>query len=113
MPHRAGEFPWSTLVENVTGSFLLGLTVVVLVELAPSSRYLRPFFGVGVLGGYTTFSTYVLDVQDLLTAGQSALAATYLGGTVLLGLLGVWAGITTGHLGARLVRRGPGRAGGR
>ena len=87
------SFPWATFVENVSGSFALGVLVVVLLERWPQSRYLRPFLGVGILGGFTTFSTYALDLRTLVAADRLALAATYLLGTLLAGLLAAWLGI--------------------
>jgi CrcB protein len=90
----ASSFPWVTFVENVSGSFALGVLVVVLLARWPPSRYLRPFLGVGVLGGFTTFSTYALDLRTLVAADRIALAVTYLAGTLLAALLAAWLGIT-------------------
>lgn len=89
LPHAAGEFPWSTLLTNVAGCFAIGVLMVVVVERLPSSRLVRPFFGTGLLGGFTTFSTYAVDTRALLAAGRPAAAATYLFGTLVLGLLAV------------------------
>jgi CrcB protein len=82
--------PWTTLAINVSGSLLLGVLMVVVTEVAPHRRLLRPFLGVGVLGGYTTFSAYVLDA---VRAGSPVLAFTYLALSVVGGLAGVWAGV--------------------
>jgi CrcB protein len=87
------SFPWATFVENVSGSFVLGALVVVLLARWPRSRYLRPFIGVGVLGGFTTFSTYALDLRTLVAADRLALAVSYLVGTLLAALLAAWLGI--------------------
>lgn len=91
----AGEtvFPWSTLAVNVVGGLALGALVVYVVECRPGSRYLRPFAGVGVLGGFTTFSTYMLDTRTLVADGHLPLAVLYLLGTLVAGLLAVWAGV--------------------
>lgn len=90
-PHRSDEFAWSTLVTNVSGCLLMGVLMVVVAEVYPHRRLLRPFLGVGVLGGYTTFSTYVVDV------GHNATAVTglaYFFVTVIGALVAVWAGAT-------------------
>jgi|tagenome__1003787_1003787.scaffolds.fasta_scaffold20859013_2 CrcB protein len=91
--HTAEQMPWSTWMENVTGAFALGLLMVLIVDVWPPSRYLRPFIGVGLLGGYTTFSTYMLDTRLLLAAGEVPMAFVYLFGTLLTGLLAVWIGM--------------------
>ena len=88
------SFPWATFVENVSGSFALGVLVVVLLERWPRSRYLRPFLGVGILGGFTTFSTYALDLRTLVADDCRGRAVTYLAGTLLAALLAAWLGIS-------------------
>lgn len=95
LPHRTGQVAWSTFAVNVTGGFLLGLLMVFVLDVWPPSRYLRPFFGVGVLGGFTTFSTYMLDTHALLAAGQVVAALTYVLGTLVVGLAAVWLGVFT------------------
>ncbi len=93
LPHSLGAFPWSTLVANVAGCLTIGVLMVIVVERLPSSRLVRPFFGTGVLGGFTTFSTYAVDTRALLAAGRPTLAAAYLLGTLVLGLLAVVVGL--------------------
>lgn len=93
VPHAPGQLPWSTFLENVGGALALGALTVLMIEVWPPSRLVRPFLGVGVLGGFTTFSTYMLDTQDLLRAGRPATAFGYLLATLLLGLLASWAGV--------------------
>jgi CrcB protein len=93
LPTRSGHLPWGTETVNVVGCLLLGVLMVLVIELFPASRYLRPFLGVGVLGGFTTFSTAMFDTRDLVAGGDVALAALYLFSSVLCGLLAVWAGI--------------------
>lgn len=88
-PHRPGRFAWATVAVNVSGCLLIGVLMVLVVEVWPPSRYVRPFLGVGVLGGYTTFSTYVLDARALLAAGRPLVAAGYLAGSPAAGLLAV------------------------
>lgn len=91
-PAVPGEWPLTTWAINVGGSFLLGALVVVLTELTSPHRLLRPFLGVGVLGGFTTFSTAMVDVQQLASGGHPVLALGYLIGTALGALLAVLAG---------------------
>lgn len=93
-PTPPGGFPWSTFVENVSGSLVLGALMVLLLDVWRPRRYARPFLAVGVLGGYTTFSAYAADTGALLRAGHSALALVYLFGTAAFALLGAWSGIT-------------------
>ena len=86
-----GGGPWATFTENVLGSFLLGALMVFV--LAHPSRYARPFFGVGVLGGFTTFSAYIWDANDLVSGGRTALAMVYLFGSGAAGLPACMAGM--------------------
>ena len=94
----AGDVPWATVVENVSGSLALGVLMVLVAEVWPSSRHLRPFAGVGLLGGWTTFSTYALDTRTLLAHDRPAAATLYVVGSLVLGLLAVLVGL-------RLTRR--------
>ena len=87
-PHEPGHFPWATLVTNVSGCFLIGILMVLVTERRPVHPLIRPFLGVGVLGGYTTFSTWAVETwQSRPLVGLSYAAATVLGA-----LLAVWAG---------------------
>ena len=95
---EAARLPWATFVENLSGAFALGLLLVFVLEVWPPSRYARPFLAVGVLGGYTTFSTYMLDTRNLLAVGEVAAASAYLLGTLGLGLLAVELGAAAGRL---------------
>ncbi len=93
LPHSRGDVPWSTLLTNVAGCLAIGVLMVLVVERLPASRLVRPFFGTGLLGGFTTFSTYAVDTRALLAAGRPAVAATYLFGTLVLGLVAVVIGL--------------------
>lgn len=85
------SFPLPVLLINVLGSFLLGLTVSLVGRgLWPES--VRLAFGTGVLGAFTTFSTFSVDVDALLTRGAGGLAALYVGLSVGLGVLAAVAG---------------------
>jgi CrcB protein len=92
LPHRGGAYPWATFIENVTGCLLLGVLMWFVVEVWIVGRYVRPFLGVGVLGGYTTFSTFSVETTGLLRDGAVGTAALYVVGSVLAGLLAVRAG---------------------
>jgi CrcB protein len=92
-PHPSTQLPWGTVLVNVSGCFAIGVLLVVLAQRRPDDRLLRPLLGTGVLGGYTTFSTYALDTRTLLAAGRPALAAGYLFGTLAVGLLAVVAAV--------------------
>ncbi|GAA4678250.1 fluoride efflux transporter FluC [Phytohabitans rumicis] len=87
----------ATLVVNVTGCLLIGA----LAELSPPHRLARPFLGTGVLGGYTTFSTYAVETRTLLADGRPWTAAAYVVGTLIAALAAVQLGI----LGVRRLRR--------
>lgn len=94
-PHAPAGFPWATWTINVTGCFLIGVLVTALDRWRPDQRYLRPFLGVGFLGGYTTFSTAIVDLQR----ADPAIALAYLGASVIGALIAVWAGSTLAGLG--------------
>jgi fluoride exporter len=86
-------FPWATFMANATGCLLLGMLTVVLADRHPTSRYLRPFLGVGVLGGYTTFSTLMLETRGLLVSGRGGAALLYVTVSVVVGLAAVVTGM--------------------
>jgi len=89
VPTGPGGFPWSTFVINLSGSLLIGV-LMVLVADGRTGPLARPFLGVGVLGGYTTFSGHALDLTHLLRDGAALTAAGYLAATVV-GALGATA----------------------
>jgi CrcB protein len=92
LPHPAAGFAWSTFLINVTGCLLIGVLMVIVTEVVPHRRLVRPFLGVGVLGGYTTFSTYIVDIHKMAAAGAPWIALAYLAGTLISAVLAVWAG---------------------
>jgi CrcB protein len=93
LPHGPGQFPWATFLTNVLGCLLIGVLMVLVVERWPHRLLLRPFVGTGILGGFTTFSTYTVDTRTLVATGHGTLAAAYLLGTLVVGLLAVVAGL--------------------
>jgi fluoride exporter len=89
LPTVPGRFPWGTFTINVVGCFLIGVLMVLVTEVLPAHRLTRPFLGVGILGGFTTFSTYAVEFTNLLKPGDVLLAFGYLVGTPLAALLAV------------------------
>ena len=96
-PHTPPGFPWATWTINVSGCFLLGVLLTLIARFRLEQRLLRPFLGVGVLGGYTTFSTAAVEVRY---AGPGT-GLAYLGATLLGALLAVHAGSVCAALGKR------------
>ena len=88
-------FPWATLGVNVAGSFVMGILAGWLALKAPGdlAHPLRLFVGVGVLGGFTTFSAFSLDLVILWQRGETWFAITYMGGSVTLSIAGLIAGL--------------------
>ncbi len=78
LPHASDTFPWATVVTNALGCLLIGVLMVVLLELSRPHRYVRPFLGVGVLGGFTTYSTFAVDTQQLITGHRPGVAIAYI-----------------------------------
>jgi CrcB protein len=95
-------FPWGTLLINVTGSLLLTAVYTVLGGTAAWPEW-RAFLGIGVLGGYTTFSTFSYEAVRLLQDGEWERALLYVAGSVLLSLAGAALGF---RVGSELLRRG-------
>jgi fluoride exporter len=91
-PAVDGGVPWATLAINVTGCLLIGVLMVLVVEAGGAHPLVRPFLGVGVLGGFTTFSTYTGEVVVLLADAHPLRAVGYLVGTVVLALAAVTLG---------------------
>ncbi len=92
LPHSTGGWPWATLLVNLTGCLLLGALTAALTARSPEPPWARPFLAVGVLGGYTTYSAFAVEVVGLAGAGAGVLAAGYVLASVLGGVLAVAAG---------------------
>ncbi len=84
----------ATFLINVLGSLLMGLLIGVLARSAGVSDRWRLLLGVGVLGGFTTFSSYSLEAVMMIERKAYALAGAYMVGSVVLGVLGLMAGLT-------------------
>ncbi|MFF9339656.1 MULTISPECIES: fluoride efflux transporter CrcB [unclassified Streptomyces] len=90
-PVPAGGLPWTVLLVNASGCAVLGVVMVLLTEFRTAPHLLRPFLGPGICGGFTTFSTYAVDTQRLLSTGHAVRGLCYFGGTLLAALAAVWA----------------------
>ena len=101
LPPSPGGWPWATLLVNLTGCFLLGVLIAVLAARSPEPAWVRPFLAVGVLGGYTTYSTFAVEVVDLADDGALALAAGYVVVSVIGSVSAVAVGALTGRWTAR------------
>jgi len=86
-------FPWGTFIINISGSTVMGLIAGYLAFKGEASQAWRLFLMTGVLGGYTTFSAYSLDAALLYERGELMLAALYVVGSVVLSIIGLFAGL--------------------
>lgn len=103
-PATPGTLPVTTLLVNVVGCALMGVLMALITEPGSPHRLLRPFLGTGILGGFTTFSTYAVDVAHLVETGRAALGLTCLAVTPLAALSATWCALAgTRYL---LARRG-------
>ncbi len=96
-PTSRRGFPWSTLVVNVTGAFVLALLLILLFEVWRPMKYVREFLAVGVLGSFTTFSTLIVEVDLLYVHRSPAVATTYLLVTIFGGLAATAGGLVVGR----------------
>lgn len=97
LPHGPGEWPWSTFVANTVGCFALALLLAVLVSTSHAARRVRLLVGTGLLGGFTTFSTFALDADGLARADRPGVAAAYLATGVAAMLAAAGAGLVLGR----------------
>jgi CrcB protein len=97
LPGAPGGWPWATLVVNLTGCLLIGLLLVVVSAHWPQAHGMRTFLGTGVLGGYTTWSAFAVEVVRLVDGGAVVLAVAYVLASVLGGVLAVAAGAFAGR----------------
>lgn len=85
------DFPWGTLSVNVAGSLAMGILVGLIARRG--GAHLHPFLAIGVLGGFTTFSSFALEAVTLWDRGQANAALGYVLGSVILSILAVVAGL--------------------
>ena len=93
----APGFPWATFIVNVTGSFLMGIVVAGIVPYLGGSVAWRTFLATGILGGFTTFSAFSLDVVDLMQRQQAGPVLFYMIGSVALSVAALLAGVAAAH----------------
>jgi CrcB protein len=97
-----GGFPWATFWTNISGSFVLGVLLIVVAERFRPTRYARPFATTGFLGAYTTFSTFSVETDVLIKDGHALVAGLYVAASLAAGLTAAWLGVRLGrHLPSR------------
>jgi CrcB protein len=109
LPSPAGAWPTATLLVNLTGCLLIGALLAVLAARAPTHPWLRPFLATGVLGGWTTYSTFAMDTVHLAEAGNWAAAVGYVLASVVGGVLAVVVGLVLGRAAVGRPAAGAGR----
>ena len=91
---NAGTFPLHTFIINISGSFLMGVWIGVMALMLPGrAKDLHMLVAIGVLGGFTTFSTFSLESYMLIEKGLWAQAALYIIGSVVFSILGLFMGM--------------------
>ena len=103
--HHAGSFPLGTLIINLAGCFLIGIAQTFFLDLISARRELQLLLVVGLLGGFTTFSTFSVETVRLVKAGQLIAVLGYQGLSLGGGIAGVLLGIVAAHVLHRMVLR--------
>jgi len=98
LPAGAGSFPWATFWTNVSGSFVLGVLLTLILERWPPTRFVRPFVATGFIGAYTTWSTFMVEVDQLMAHSHAATAVGYTAASIIVGLIAAWLGMVLGRL---------------
>jgi len=99
LPASPGRFPWATFWTNMSGSLALGFLLVLLLERGRPHRLLRPFLATGILGAFTTMSTYLVETAVLIKDGHTTVGVTYGLSSLIIGVLLAF----TGMVGARQI----------
>jgi fluoride exporter len=86
-------WPWGTFVANVLGGFMMGVLAAWLIRVGQAGETMRLLIGVGLLGGFTTFSAFSLDMMRMIEGGAVGLALVYALASVVLALLALFAGL--------------------
>jgi len=95
--HVSSTFPWATFTINVTGCFVIGLLTTTIVERQHLPAWVRVGLVVGVIGGYTTFSTFAQEAFELGEVHKIGIAFAYVAASVLIGIAAVYAGTLAGR----------------
>jgi CrcB protein len=98
LPISSNSFPWSTFLINISGSAILGFLLILLIEQFPRGRLARPLLGSGLIGAYTTFSTFEVDTVLLFRAHHLGLGCTYFVASLVAGLAAVWLGTVVARI---------------
>jgi fluoride exporter len=97
LPASAGGWPWPTFAANLAGGLAMGLLTAWLLRQGETGEPLRLLLGVGLLGGFTTFSAFSLEMAQMIERGQTMLAAGYAVASVSLALAALFAGLALGR----------------
>jgi CrcB protein len=97
IPITPATFPWATFWTNLSGAFVLGVFLTIVIERFPPTRFVRPFFAIGFLGAYTTFSTLAVETATLVKDGDVMLGVGYTVASIVAGLAVAYAGIVLGR----------------
>lgn len=90
-------FPWGTLFVNVLGSFIMGLFIAWMIGKSGVSNEMRLFIATGILGGFTTFSAFSLDVANMIERGAVSAAFAYIAASVIISLAAIFIGLWFGR----------------
>ena len=96
-PTTADGFPWATFVINNSGAFVLALLLVLVMEVLPTTTFVRPLLGTGFCGTWTTFSSIVASADQLIAHGRPRLGATYVLTSMVFGLGSAALGLLLGR----------------
>lgn len=96
-PAGPGTFPWATFTINNSGAFLLALLLVLVIEVLPPTRYVRPLLGTGFCGAWTTFSSVVVTADQLIAHGHVGVGVIYVLASVIAGLASASLGLVCGR----------------
>jgi CrcB protein len=97
LPVVGSGWPWPTFAVNIIGGFAMGLLATWLLKVGDNGEPIRLLLGVGLLGGFTTFSAFSLEMAMMVERGQMMLAASYAFASVLLALVALFAGLSLGR----------------